>query len=217
MIAWWGAAGAYATTATPTDTIAPLTAVKCFTEAPKDVVKHISPTTRLDMVDYYQAGMDHPSANAIGGECLITAMEPQKITVEGGTGIKYEMFVLDASSKQYIGMIETVETPIPDSMVKFYTSDWKELTGKKHALWTEPTLADWLPGADKKQLQQAREALPFVLATCSYDPQQSTLTVTNNMEQYYSKLDTPEILSQMQKQLVYRWDAKRKAFILDKR
>ncbi len=193
-----------------------MTAEKCFVEAPPEVFQLIVPNTRLDMIDYFKAGMDRKSDNAAGGECVLLSLEPESVTLKAGEGITYQFFVLEGSKKPFIGVIETLATPGEDSAVRFYTSDWNPVDAEKKGLFREPTLTDWTDG-DKKSMAQAKEALPFILTSYTYNPSTQTLTATNNMSGYYHPTDTPEALRQLRQKITYKWDAKRDAFVREKR
>lgn len=194
-----------------------MTAEKCFVEAPPEVFQLVQPNTRLDMVDYFKAGIDRASENAAGGECSLLSLEPESVTLKAGTGIEYQFFVLEGKQKPYIGVIETLATPGDDSMVRFYTSDWTRVDTAKKGLFREPTISDWMSVNDKRLLAEAKETMPFILASYSYDPATRTLTATNNMAAYYHPTDTPEALKHLRHTITYKWDAKRDTFVMDKK
>lgn len=202
-----------AVAANASDTIA-ITAEKCFQEAPSEVLPLIMPNTRLDMIDYHKAGMQRASANAAGGECMVLQLEPQSVTLTAGTGIKYQFFVLAGKKQPFIGVIETIETPCEDSTVKFYTSDWTPVDASRTGFFREPTIKDWMKENDKRKLEEARETLPFIFTAYAYDPANGTLTATNTMDGYYHSTDSPAILQDIRKSIIYKWEGKRNAFVM---
>lgn len=194
-----------------------ITAEKCFREAPSEVLQLITPNTRLDMIDYFEAGMQRASSNAAGGECAMLQVEPKSVTLKAGEGIRYQFFVLDGSKQSYIGVIETLETPCEESAVKFYTADWTPIDAHKTGFFREPTLKDWMLENDKRTLAEARKTLPFIFTSYTYDPAAGTLTATNTMDGYYHPTDTPAILSDIRPSITYKWDSKRNAFVMSKK
>lgn len=194
-----------------------VTAEKCFVEAPPEVFQLISTNTRMDMIDYYKAGMDRVSANEAGGECMLLGLEPESVTLKAGTDITYQFFVLEGKAKPYIGVIETLSTPGDESMVRFYTSDWTPVDMKKKGMFSAPRLSDWMISDDKATRAEAAETLPFILTSYAYDPSTQTLTVTNNMGSYYHPTDTPEALKQLKHTITYKWDGKKEAFVREKK
>lgn len=190
-----------------------VTAEKCFREAPPEVLNLINPNTRLDMLDYFQAGMQRASSNAAGGECIILEFDPRSVTLKAGEGIKYQFFVLQGKKQPYIGVIETLETPCEESSVKFYTTDWTPVNAMKTGLFREPTLNDWLLTGDKQKLAEARETLPFVFTAYTYNPANGTLTASNTMDGYYHPTDRPAILKDMRQSITYKWEGRHNAFV----
>lgn len=194
-----------------------VTAEKCFVEAPPEVFQLVSANTRMDMIDYYKAGMNRESANEAGGECVLLGLEPESVTLKAGTDIIYQFFVLEGKAKPYIGVIETLSTPGDESMVRFYTSDWSPVNAGKKGMFSAPRLSDWLVSDDKATRAEAVETLPFILTSYSYDPDTQTLTATNNMGSYYHPTDTPEVLKQMKHTITYKWDRKKESFVREKK
>ena len=200
----------------PADSVT-VTAEKCFVEAPPEVFQLVSANTRMDMIDYYKAGMDRVSANEAGGECVLLSLEPESVTLKAGTDIRYQFFVIDGKSKPYIGVIETLSTPGDDSMVRFYTSDWRPIDAAKKGLFSAPRLTDWMTSADKTVRAEVTETLPFILTSYAYDPATQTLTATNNMGSYYHQTDTPDALKHLKNTITYKWDGKKEAFVREKK
>lgn len=196
-----------ADTADSTAVASRLLARNCFTTAPEDVLPLLEPQTRQDMLSYHDAGRDTPSKNALGSECRILSLDDDIMRMESGTGITTEIFVLNPTGKnQVIGVIETVNTPVPDSRVTFYDTKWRNLSG---SLNVDPSLADWLPKSHKGEIADIQRAVPFVLATMHFDPYASTLTLENGMQSYYPEKQIPEALSMVKPRLTYKWTGKK--------
>lgn len=195
---------------------AQLTAAKCFAEAPDDVLPLLTRNTRLDMLDYYKAGSMRHSANVFEGDSRILAIDSvaggSSLTFEGGDGITGQIFVLNADTAEpLIGVVETVDTPMPDSNVRIYDKTWTcvgslLLPPAGGVAVPAPKLADWLlRTADRAAVA---EQLPFVMATYAYDPARRVLTVKHAMDAYFDKADGEKVLSMLKPQLTYVWDGK---------
>lgn len=178
-----------------------VTAAKCFTSAPAYAMPMVSLASRLDMLDYYEAGSDHPSVNYYGGDARIIALTDRSLTFMGTDDIKCQVFVLDPGNNTKIGVITTYPTPIEDSTLKIYNRKWQLCDDFK-----EPKLADWL--VQKKDAAQVMEELPFIMASYQFDPESNELTITNNMEQYFAKGHEPEALGKIKSALIYKWNGK---------
>lgn len=183
------------------------TAAQFFVSAPLSVFPTIDSITRLDMIDYFQAGSDKPSRNAIGGECRILADEPQSITFTTSDVAEYTLSLLPTKpGKQPILMlVRTLKTPAEDSTAKFYTTDWKELTG----LFVVPQLKDWLNDSGRKQRQDVQNAVPFVLARLDYSPLNRSLTLTNNVGDYLPEEALGLAKEALHTHLIFHWNGRK--------
>lgn len=197
-----------------------LLAIKCFKEAPPDVLGMLTPNTRLEMIDYYEAGINRESQNSAGGPCKVTDISDYSVSFIGGNGLRYQMFVLDPTAETpTIGLISTYDTPVPDSRLLLYHTNWDPLPSAAPAPKTlnlQPSINDWIRPDSKKRLSEAEDALPFVMASYIFDPATSAISVTNNMKQYYTPSDTPGQLSLLRDTLKYVWNPKSRAFIFAK-
>lgn len=182
-----------------------VTAEAMFVTAPMlkpRVLPELSRSTRLDMLDYFKAGIDKASENNFGGESKVTAIDSLSIDFDLTADIACQLFVLNSGGRPITCIIATYPTPIPDSQLKAYDRNWQEVS-----ILAEPRLSDWLK--DKKSRKEAELALPFVLASYRYDPATQTLTVTNEMDAYWIEAERPAVLEQLRDKLSYRWDGKR--------
>lgn len=208
ILALLTAVGACAAEPADTTVAAPrLIARNCFTTAPIDVLPLLEPQTRQDMLTYYDAGRDTPSQNVFGSDCRIISLDDDCLKMITGEGVTTEMFVLNPTGKnQVIGVIETIDTPVADSRVTFYDTGWRDLTG---SVSIDPTLADWLPKAEQRNLADIQRDVPFVLASMHFDPATSTVVADNNMQAYYTADDTPAALTVLKPHLTYKWTGKK--------
>lgn len=185
-----------------------VTAAKCFTEAPDAIVKLLPRNTRLDMLDYFHAGSPKVSVNAAGGKCKIISESDTSIMYQAADGVVCQLFVLNPSDARSmrIGLIETVDTPAPDSRVTIFDSRWIDLTS---ATFKTPRLSDWTRGISSDLRDDVEQSIPMLLAEYTFDPLSSTLTVKSSMDQYYTSTDRPQALRHVSPILRYSWDGRR--------
>jgi hypothetical protein len=127
----------------------PLTATKAFSDAPATVFPSIDRMTRLDMIDYYNSGSPKPSKNAFKGDCRILSASDSQITVATSKVSEVELSLLTQGRDTLLMVVTTLNTPVPDSSVKFYTARWKEID---KGLFMVPMLDDWtLPEAKERK------------------------------------------------------------------
>lgn len=209
--------GANSAVAADTDytEVADSTAAEFFASAPLSIFPTIDRTTRLDMIDYFDAGSDKPSSNAIGGECKILSKTPESLTFTTSEISEYTLSVIPSTKKSgdpIIMVVRTLKTPAEDSTVKFYSSHWKELDG----IFEVPMLRDWLNDAGKQQRKDVENAVPFVLAKLAYDPASQSLTLTNQLADYLPEEALGLAKESLHQQLHFRWNGRKFVIVKQK-
>ncbi len=187
---------------------AQLTAAKAFVDAPQSVFPLVDTNTRMDMVDYINAGMSTQSSNKLGGGSAIIDLSPMRIKVKMTDSSTDEIFLLptaSASSDTIIGVIRTVATPGHDSSIAFYNSKWQPV--KSGSVMTVPVLADWI--TDKAHTADVETIVPFMLVGYTFDPATQRLTATNHLEGFLSEDIYSIVAPYISKNLVYAWNGKR--------
>lgn len=184
--------------------MAQLTARTAFAEAPSSVFPLLDKLTRLDMIDYFEAGSKVESVNALEGVSAVTSLSDESLTVHLTDASDVQIFVVPtAKSDTIIGVITTVATPGHDSSLALYSGRWKRLDG----LFTAPKLADWL--TDPRHSAEVEIVVPFMLTSYVYNPADKTLSLTNNLKGFLSDDIYSMVDGLVRQSLVYRWDGNR--------
>lgn len=190
-----------------------ITAAEAFADAPSRILPLIEPGTRLDMIDYFNAGSDRSSRNALYGNSRIISLTPAHITVKATAASTFEIVTLPAGKDTVLAVIHTVATPVPDSKVTLYTSGWDELGDKS---FKSPDLEQWLAAdAGKGARDEVEALLPFMLASCSYNEETGEFVFTNRTPEFLSEEVYEPIRPLLKSTLSYKWDGRR--LTLDKR
>ncbi len=185
---------------------AQVTAAKAFAAAPDEVMLLLGSSVRLDMLDYYHAGSPKKSTNATSGHCWIVDEQPYSLTLNASDSTRYQIFVLNPMEEHpLLGVIETVATPVHDSVMRLYDYRWEPLARPP---FTAPTLRTWLIDDSKEARANAEASLPFALAEYSYDPNTAVLTMTSTLGSYFLPSDSPDALKNIRPQLRYYWNGK---------
>lgn len=184
--------------------MAQLTARTAFAEAPSSVFPLLDKLTRLDMIDYFEAGSKVESVNALEGASAVTSLSDESLTVHLTDASDVQLFVVPtAKSDTVVGVITTVATPGHDSSLALYSGRWKRLDG----LFTAPILVDWL--TDPRRSAEVEIVVPFILTSYVYNPADKTLTLTNNLKGFLSDDIYAMVDGLVRPSLVYRWDGNR--------
>lgn len=185
---------------------AQLTVGEAFAKAPQSVFPLLDTNTRLDMIDYFRAGMKTESKNALGGGSALLDLSDASMRVKMSDASVDQVFLLPtAGADTIIGVIRTVATPGHDSSMTLYTSKWQSVPAAQK--FSAPVLRDWV--TDASHLPDVEAVVPFMLTGYSYDPATSTLTLTNNLKGFLSEDIYEMVSAYMLPSLTYSWDGRR--------
>lgn len=184
-----------------------LTAEQAFRTAPRKVFPMLTDNSRLDMVDYYHSSNNLGAKNSMGGVSKVTAITPGSLSVTLTEASNCQVAVLPAGSDTLIAVITTVTTPSADSKLTVFTSDWSKIVTPK--VFTKPSFKDWLSPEGRKHADEAESMIPFLLISYSYDPSDSTLTLTNNIHEFLSREIYDMVKPYLLNKIVYQFNGKR--------
>lgn len=177
------------------------TAADAFKSAPVDIFPILEPSTRLDMIDYFNSGMSTPSRNTMSGNSRITELTPTSLTIEMTKASTYQLVVLPGNN---IALVTTITTPAPDSKMAIYSPDWaNNLTAKT---FSKPTLDDWLTPEGKKNKSEVEMNVPFLLIQYNIEPSTGTLTLTNNTSGFLAEEIYQIVEPWLLQSIVFDWN-----------
>lgn len=163
------------------------TATEVFTTAPDRVVRLIPQSTRLDMVDYFNFGSDHPSENFFGGSARMTAISDAVVDFQIDEGVNMQIAVLPTKTDTIFAVVTTLAIPSRDSSIKFYSKDWQLLAKQP---FTMPAYEEWLTDEGKANKVDITLNLPFMPVSASFTTDGSTLVLTNEAPQFLGERQT---------------------------
>ena len=175
-------------------------AKQLFIEVPDSLFPSIDKNTRLDMIDYYECGYNRPSLDVFKDSCKISHIDDENIIIETSPILKQQISVL---SNNIILLISTHSIPTHDSEIEFYDFNWNKL--ESNQLFTSPKLYDWLSKEGKKEQQDIENYIPFLITEYQYNSNDKTLTLINNLQDYFTDSDWNKIAPLLLTQLKYKW------------
>lgn len=158
---------------------------------------------RLDMIDYYESGMDNTVASALGGSAKITSLTDSLCSITYTTGGQVVVALLPGVEPRVL-CIDTYSLPQPDSRVRVFNTRWEPVS---QPFKPAPGLSQWLTPLGKKQRDDVETGLPFILAQATYNPTDGTLHMVHTMKEYYGP-DAPAELGLIVPEVVYHWNGK---------
>lgn len=201
--------------AEPADT---LTLRHVFTDLEAPAFDLLSRASRLDMVDYAEAGQPHKALNEMYGLSEVTSWSDSCISLDLTPVSRAQLFLLPAGKKGSLAaLVYTVDAGGADSQISFYDSRLRQLSGKKY--FTPPGLRDFISSqwrGDREVTRVVAETLPFMALGYVYEPSDRCLTVTLSISGIVSDEDYDRVRKYLVTDeaeglpsLVYRWDGAR--------
>lgn len=173
------------------------TAADFFTSAPDSIYRMLPQSTRLDMLDYFRYNSPHASPNNLGGEARITAESERALSYELTGHSRGQLAVVTTPADTLLAVVTTVPTPLPDSRIDWYRTDWTPAP----APVALPAYADWL--ADGASEARAREIAPFLLVDAWFSPQADVLILHQNASGFVSDALSAEVDSLFRQSITY--------------
>ena len=151
-----------------------------FVGAPFNVIPSLSESVRLDMIDYFEHGMNRPSISYFGDEVSITELDSVKINVKLSLNTELDLYMMTSKNDTLLIAIHTYQIPVKESKVKVYDRTWNEL-----AAIDAGYIADWiLPAWNKKELKdEINSAAEFITAYATFDPDTKIISFKNTTEE----------------------------------
>lgn len=174
-----------------------------FTEAPpQETGVVLTKSARLDMLDYFNSNLTTPTTNELGGRSRITALSPNSIEVDISGNTKIQMALVPLKKDTLVAIVETVNTPVPDSSVRLYTTDWTAVPVDM-PVWT-----DFVP-KKKRRMAEVADAPDLTFTTAVFDPARNLFVFTDRSREYYPAVDVPAALSLMQPEITMKFDGRK--------
>lgn len=171
------------------------TAADFFLDMPNKHLPLLDRNTRLDMLDYFNAGLETASKTGLGGQARILSNHPARLLLQVSRDATVEIALVKAANDTLVALIETVKTPIHDSSVTVMNKDFSNPRSIPM-----PDVALMAGKANAKILKSL--TMPeMVFISASFDPANNSFIFTDNTAEYYPASELPEAARLMRKQV----------------
>nr|WP_129735207.1 DUF3256 family protein [Parabacteroides goldsteinii] len=180
-----------------------------FISMPDQNIPQLENAWRKDLVDLYKSGKDATLKNTMNGSSSLKKLTSDYLLLQATERSSIEMKLLPlVNNTNVICMIRTVNGPVADSQIEFFTTDWQPLAVSD--LFT-PVDADWFikDDTDKNSnaFQDAASRLDMDLIQYTLSPDNLTLTATYTTPLYLSKEDRKAVIPFIKESpKVYTWE-----------
>lgn len=169
-----------------------------FVEAPMyQAAPNIDRNTRMDMLDYFRSGLPSKTTNIVGEPVAVLSENDRSIRVCAGDSVTLEYGLAVSGPDSLLIVIENLPTPMPDSKVSFFSTDW---TAARPLAVLSPALNDWLTDEGRSNRSRAEEILPFITASARFDQDGNRLIFTPTIGRYFATKDS--IASEVERYIV---------------
>jgi hypothetical protein len=179
-----------------------------FVAMPDSVTPLLTKVNREDCIDFLDSNMKAVVKNRFGNVAEMKVLTDDYVLMQTSEVGTLEMKLLPlADSTKVICMVKTVNVPVADSSVRFYTSDWSQQLDVKEFLQLPSMDAFFLPNDSlKDEAILTRKKADMHLMKAQLSKEDTSLTFTYTTPDYLNEEDREKLLPHLRKEpIVLRW------------
>lgn len=183
-----------------------------FTNMPDEYIPQLEMAWRKDLIDLYNSGKDATLKNSMEGMSKLLKLTDNYILLQVTEKSTREMKLLPLiNNTNIICVITTISSPVADSRVDFFTTDWQPLPAE--GLF-QPVSADWFLKEEADRTSDsyldAVSRLDMELIRYDLSADNLTLTATYTTPLYLGKEERGKVLVYIKESpRIYSWDRSR--------
>ena len=167
------------------------TARHVFEKLHSSAVEILPPSTRLDMLDYWDVDSVYKASNAMEGLSWLEKVTPSYLKVRISAVSTFEIKILPVKKGLIAMTINTVgdDVQAQDSQIKFYNEELTELESDKFI--TIPQVRDFfeIPKGSTTKMKEIEAMIPFPTIAYSANPENNDLEARLTVEKYINEDD----------------------------
>jgi hypothetical protein len=179
-----------------------------FVAMPDSVTPLLTKVNREDCIDFLDSNMKAVVKNRFGNVAEMKVLTDDYVLMQISEVGTLEMKLLPlADSTKVICMVKTINIPVADSSVRFYTSDWSQQLDVKEFLQLPSMDAFFLPNDSlKDEAILTRKKADMHLMKAQLSKEDTSLTFTYTTPDYLNEEDREKLLPHLRKEsIVLRW------------
>ena len=182
-------------------------AKKVFTNMPDSLSPLLTAVNRADCIDFLESNMRAQVTNRFGRKSEMAELGPDYIRMQMSPQSTWQMKLLPLNdSTKVVCVVSTVCAPVCDSDVKFYTTDWKQLSTRDF-LASQPVLQDFIVPVDTMDyaVLKARDEATISLVKADLSKADNKLTFTLTTPEYMQKETAEKLKPFLRRPIIYIW------------
>ena len=179
-----------------------------FVAMPDSVTPLLTKVNREDCIDFLDSNMKAVVKNRFGNVAEMKVLTDDYVLMQTSEVGMLEMKLLPlADSTKVICMVKTINVPVADSSVRFYTSDWSQQLDVKEFLQLPSMDAFFLPNDSlKDEAILTRKKADMHLMKAQLSKEDTSLTFTYTTPDYLNEEDREKLSPHLRKEpIVLRW------------
>jgi hypothetical protein len=179
-----------------------------FVAMPDSVTPLLTKVNREDCIDFLDSNMKAVVKNRFGNVAEMKVLTDDYVLMQTSEVGTLEMKLLPlADSTKVICMVKTVNVPVADSSVRFYTSDWSQQLDVKEFLQLPSMDAFFLPNDSlKDEAILTRKKADMHLMKAQLSKEDTSLTFIYTTPDYLNEEDREKLSPHLRKEpIVLRW------------
>lgn len=179
-----------------------------FIDIPDRLLPQLEAEWRKDLIDLYKEGKEARLQNLIGGESSIEKLTDDYLLLRSSSRGTVEMKLLPlVNNTHIICMITTVDGPVADSRIDFFTTEWTPLEASD--LYT-PVTGEWFRKENITPDEEGEyylKRLDMDLIRYTLSPDNQTLTAYYTTPLYLSREEREKVLPYLKNEpKIYSWN-----------
>lgn len=167
------------------------TARTVFEKLHSSALEILPPTTRLDMLDYWDVDSIYKASNAMEGLSWLEKVTPDYLKVRISSVSALEIKILPTNKEKLAMTVYTVgdDVQAQDSEIKFYNENLTELPTDKY--FVMPQVKDFfdIPKGSATKMKEIEQMIPFPTIAFSANPENDNLKARLTVEQFVNEDD----------------------------
>jgi hypothetical protein len=166
-------------------------------------------SSRLDLIDYFNAGTDRSTINSFYGDSYIKTLTDDYLCIEISAGSTLQLRVLPMGKKYVIAESYTVgdKYTAEDSNVTFLDVYGDKSAYEHRKFFKEPELKDFfnVPKGSDISLQEILALIPYPTIEYSFSADNTDMVARLTIEKYMNTEDFEVIKKYMVPEIRYKW------------
>ena len=172
---------------------------KFYIDMPEVLNPVLSQKQRYELLEYAKSGLGDSILNKYNQQTHIIQLDTinNYIQVKNTESSIFEMFLFDNRSETVIGVIKTVCSPICQSYIKFYNTNWQEYPMS----FDIPKATEWIASnVEESEKNNLQNILSVSFISLQYNPMNKEIVAQNNTLEYLDTQEKEKVESKISKE-----------------